>query len=206
VARANPLEYGATYHIYNRGNNRGDLFLEEANYRHFLDLYMRHVGTMVDTFAYCLMRNHFHFLLRIKDEEDLTGLGDLSGLLRPSQRFSNLFNDYAKAINKAYDRTGALFQRPFGRVQVTTEEQFRWLVVYIHRNPEKHGFVGHFEMWPYSSYRALVTHVPTRLKREEVISRLGGRGEFERFHRAQGDEGGMVSLIGSDIDWARSAG
>jgi REP element-mobilizing transposase RayT len=200
LARTIPLEYGRTYHIYNRGNNREDIFREDANYRHFLALYVRHVHPIAETYAYCLLRNHFHLLLRIKDLEDLTGLQDLSGLPRPSQRFSNLFNAYAKAVNLTYQRTGALFQRPFGRVEVTSDPQFQWLVVYIHRNPEKHRLVDRFDRWPYSSYHAMASQVETQLRRDEVLARLGGYGQFERFHRTQVDERRVSKVIGADPD------
>ena len=94
----------------------------------------------------------------------------MSGLLRkPSQHFSNLFNAYAKAFNKAYHRTGALFQRPFGRIEVASDAYFVYLVVYIHQNPQKHGFVEDFRTWLYSSYQALLSTKPTRLRREDVI-------------------------------------
>ena len=76
-----PLQYGEYYHIYNRGNNRQDIFIEERNYRYFLQLYTKHVVPVVDTFAYCLMRNHFHFLLQIKKPEQKNK--------EPSQAFSN---------------------------------------------------------------------------------------------------------------------
>jgi len=65
-----PLQYGLYYHIYNRGNNRENIFLEERNYRYFLQLYLKYIEPIAWTFAYCLLRNHFHFLVRIKD---LTG-------------------------------------------------------------------------------------------------------------------------------------
>jgi len=64
------IQHGQVYHIYNRGNNRQDIFVEERNYRHFLQLYARYVEPVADTYAYCLLRNHFHFLVRIKDEEE----------------------------------------------------------------------------------------------------------------------------------------
>jgi len=100
-----------------------------------------------------LLRNHFHFLVRIKTESELTGFENLSALdfsKRPSKYFSNLFNAYARAFNKAYNRTGALFQRPFGRIQVTSNTHLRHLVSYIHQNPQKHNFVDDLRDWPYS--------------------------------------------------------
>lgn len=163
------LEFGKYYHIYNRGINRENIFIEERNYRYFMDLYARYIEPVADTFAYCLLRNHFHLLVRIKTEEeqqrDLEGLQDLPGLrkvLSPTQQFSNLFNAYAKAINKAYNRTGGLFQERFGRIEVTSAKYFATLVIYIHRNPQKHGFVKDFREYPYSSYATLLTAKPTR--------------------------------------------
>ena len=73
-----PLEHGKYYHIYNRGNNRENIFVEERNYPYFLKLYAQHIFPVADTFAYCLMRNHFHLLVHIKD---LSGLG--AGTLAP---------------------------------------------------------------------------------------------------------------------------
>ncbi len=56
------LESGGYYHVYNRGNNREDLFAEERNHGHLLKLYALHVGPIADTYAYRLLRNHFHLL------------------------------------------------------------------------------------------------------------------------------------------------
>ena len=103
-----PLEPGKYYHIYNRGNNGENIFIEERNYTYFMNLYARYIDPVAETFAYCLLRNHFHVGVRIK--EDLGGLGDLRGLKNPGQPFSNFFNAYSKAINRAYGRTGSLFE------------------------------------------------------------------------------------------------
>ena len=64
-----PLRRGACDHIYNRGNSAENLFREERNYPHFLKLYARHVEPIAETFAYCLLKNHFHLLVRIKDPD-----------------------------------------------------------------------------------------------------------------------------------------
>jgi REP element-mobilizing transposase RayT len=191
-----PLQPGQMYHIYNRGVNREPIFRERDNYRYFLDLYTHHVGDVVDTYAYCLLGNHFHFLVRVRDLPDLTSLvtsPDLTGLPRPvrskppdrspSQHFSNLFNAYARAFNKRYTRTGALFQRPFGRLPVTTDGYFAHLMVYIHQNPQKHGFVDDYRDWPYTSYNALCGDMPTRLARVDALDYLGGRTAFDMAHR-----------------------
>ena len=209
MPKPDPLAWGRHYHIHNRGNNRENLFLEERNYRYFLELYAHYIEPVAETYAYCLLRNHFHLLVRTRDieEKDLTGATDLTGLPRPvrsipppSRAFSNLFNAYAKAINKTYDRTGSLFQRPFGRVAVTSDAQFAWLVVYIHRNPQKHRFVDDFRDWPHSSYHALLAAQPTRLKREEVLGWFGGPAGLAALHRQGDEESHIAPLIADDLD------
>ncbi|TEU12886.1 MAG: transposase [Anaerolineales bacterium] len=198
-----PLQYGKYYHIFNRGNSQENIFIEERNYCYFLKLYARHIMPVADTYAYCLLRNHFHFLVRIKtvEEPDLTGFGNLSGLPRkPSQPFSNLFNAYAKAFNKTYHRTGTLFQRPFGRIEVTSDSYFMQLVTYIHQNPQKHGFVSDFRTWPYSSYQALLSTKPTRLQRDDVLAWFQGVDHFEDVHRYEVDERKIAPLVPDDFD------
>jgi putative transposase len=198
-----PLQYGKYYHIFNRGNNQENIFIEERNYRYFLRLYAKHIMPAADTYAYCLLRNHFHFLVRIKtvEEQELTGLEDLSALPRkPSQQFSNLFNAYAKAFNKTYHRTGTLFQRPFGRIEVTSDSYFMQLVTYIHQNAQKHGFVNDFRTWPYSSYQALLSTNPTRLQRDDVLTWFQGVDHFEDVHRYEVDERKIAPLVPDDFD------
>lgn len=175
MANPAPLQPGNFYHIYNCGNNRENLFLQERNYGYFMKLWGKYISPVADTYAYCLLRNHFHAAVRVKDAKDLSGL-------LVTQHFSNLFNAYARAVNLAVRRTGALFQRPFGRILVGNDDYLRWLIVYIHQNPQKHGFVDDFRSWPYSSYPGLLAPDATRLKRNEVLALFGGRDEFIRFH------------------------
>ncbi|GMQ79471.1 MAG: hypothetical protein BMS9Abin02_2068 [Anaerolineae bacterium] len=65
-----PLQYGQYYHIYNRGNNREILFREQRNYPYFLKLYVKYIEPVAETYAYCLMSNHFHLMVRIKTVEE----------------------------------------------------------------------------------------------------------------------------------------
>jgi putative transposase len=194
-----PLEHGQYYHIYNRGNNRENIFVEDRNYRYFLKLYAKHIEPVADTYAYCLLRNHFHFLVRIKTVEEQQKIR-VSRTLKPSQQFGNLFNAYAKAINKTYGRTGSLFHNPFGRVSVTSDAHFVHLIAYIHQNPQKHGFVEDFRTWPYSSYHACLSRKPTRLMREEVLDWFDGPTAFQAFHRQAVNEAQLAPLVPDDFD------
>ncbi|MCK5029485.1 MAG: transposase [Bacteroidales bacterium] len=56
------LEYDKYYHIYNRGNNYEDIFIDEKYYQHFLYLLEIYIDSMADIYAWCLMKNHFHLL------------------------------------------------------------------------------------------------------------------------------------------------
>jgi REP element-mobilizing transposase RayT len=196
-----PLQPGVYYHIYNRGNNRENLFLEHRNYPYFLDLYKKHIEPVADTYAYCLMRNHFHWLVRIKETSQVLKTCEVSNKkFNPAQGFSNFFNAYAKAINKRYGRTGSLFEERFGRIPVTNTTYFENLIFYIHFNSEKHCFVADFRDWTWSSYHMLIGNGPTILKRDEVLHLFGGLQEFEKFHRERLDEKRLRQLIDKEFD------
>jgi putative transposase len=142
-------------------------------------------------------------LVRIKSEEEIQQTLRVSETLRvlsPSRQFSNFFNAYAKAINKAYNRIGSLFQHPFGRVPVTQSEQLYRVVMYIHQNPQKHEFVDDFREWKYSSYGTLLSITPTRLQREQVMDWFNDCGEFESLHMDWISESESAGFAADDVD------
>lgn len=177
------LEYGKSYHIYNRGNNGENLFIQERNYHYFLKLYARHISPIADTFAYCLLQNHFHFALHLRTADEIVTYKDTGKLHEPSQYFANFFNAYARAFNNTYGRSGTLFHRPFGRVEVESTLQFRNLIVYIHQNAEHHDFVEDFRDWPFTSYHTVCSLKKTLLKRDDVIAWFGCREELIDSHQ-----------------------
>jgi REP element-mobilizing transposase RayT len=201
-----PLQYDQYYHIYNRGNNREVLFREDRNYSYFLNLYAKYIHPIADTFAYCLLNNHFHLLVRIKtiEEQETTKIGPASETgpifkpRVPSRQFNNLFIAYAKAFNKVYQRTGALFESPFKRKRIDNNSYLFHLVTYIHRNPQKHGLVDDFRDWPFSSYRAIQSTKPTQLARETVLTWFDGQKGFEQAHVQATDEAIIAPLISDD--------
>ena len=198
-----PLEPGHYYHIYNRGNNRENIFIEERNYLYFMQLYQKYILPVCDTFAYCLLRNHFHILVRVKELQNQT-----SEVLKTSevssktvtQQFSNFFNSYTKSINATYKRSGSLFQNRFGRIEVDSDRYFAQLIHYIHFNPQKHGFVEDFRQYPYSSYQAIVSEKPTNLCRHEVLDWFQGKNSFVNIHDLLCDEAVIRHLTQEDFD------
>jgi putative transposase len=202
-----PLLYDTYYHIYNRGNNGENIFIQERNYEHFMNLYYKYIDPIAETFAYCLLRNHFHVSLKTKTEEEVVETLRVSSVNRNRVRqgtaaiqnegrtgkplgsgylskiFSDFFNAYAKAINNAYGRTGSLFQHPFGRVPITTDRQFWNVIAYIHQNPQKHKFVKDFRDWKWSSYGIILAEKPTKLKRDTVLDWFGGKESYLELHK-----------------------
>lgn len=208
-----PLLYNTYYHIYNRGTNRENIFIEERNYDLFLRLYEKYLSPVTDLCVYCLLRNHFHLPVKVKSEEEILegkktlkvsalglkntlqgssavnddGLqGKPLGSLRSryvSDQFSNFFNAYAKTINKAYGRTGSLFQHPFGRVPITSTRQFWNVAAYIHQNPQKHRFVKDFRDWKYSSYGIILTVKKSIVLRGLVMEWFGTRNGYLSLHQ-----------------------
>lgn len=184
-----PIMCGKTYHIYNCGINGCDLFREKENYEYFLNLYDKHISPVADTYAWVLMKNHFHLLVRIKEEEfikNLEGFQNLRGL-KLHQPFSNLFNAYTKALNKRFGRSGSLFENRFHRKLVSDIEYFKRLVVYIHNNPVHHKFTEHAMDYPWSSYLTCISIKPTHLKRDAVIGWFDNAANFKTDHVRPGD-------------------
>lgn len=220
MSKPKPLQYETTYHIYNRGNNGETIFRQRENYLYFLKLYLKHFYLMAETFAYCLLPNHFHFVVWIRSRAEVEALvaksrtprvlrisGQGSGgqtlgvpaVPTPSQAFGNLCNAYAKAVNNRYGRTGSLLEHPFGRIPVTTDAYFYNLITYVHRNPQKHGIVDDFRDWPYSSYDAILHDKPTRLSKTAVLEWYGGLAQFQEAHEIAPDEAPLQRWLG-DLD------
>jgi putative transposase len=195
------LEFGKYYHIFNRGNNREILFRKDGNYVYFLGLYNKYIPPVAKTYAYCLLPNHFHFLVQISTEEEqrehsrisktykvLSEISKPFKVLSPSNQFSNLFNAYAKAINKSYGRTGSLFQDRFRRKEISSDTYFANLIFYIHFNPQRHGVINDYRTYPFSSFSDLRTEGETFLERSHVLQWFGGKIEFEKFHQTLSEE------------------
>ena len=174
------MEKEKFYHVYNRGINRQPIFFEEENYAFFLKRLDIYLSGFIDLFSYSLMPNHFHLFFRVKETFGPNRKGKTNSI---ETAFKLLFMSYAKAVNEKYDRTGSLFQQNFKHKEVDNDSYFSWIIQYIHMNPVKAGLCKEPAEWRYSSYPAILSRLPTKLKRDEVIEWFGGVARFEKIHK-----------------------
>jgi putative transposase len=187
------FEEGRFYHIYNRTIDKQPLFKNEGNYEFFLKRYDEYLSAVVDTYAYCLLGNHFHLLIKVREHLDLTTFKKLSNLSTSdstiksvhdivSHQFRKFFQSYAMAFNKQQERVGTLFQTPFKRALVDNDAYFSQLVYYIHANPQRHDLTEDFRVWKWSSYGRMLSDKNSKLKKQEVLEWFGGKEIYKQYH------------------------
>lgn len=139
------------YHIYNRSVLKIPLFKCAADYDRF-KLKIVHYKKLypVKILAYCLMPNHFHFLIREPENP-------LSEKISNSSKFlQNLQNAYAKYFAIKYKHSGRVFQGVFKSKRIDSDAYLNEIVRYIHENPVRKKLVATPKDWPYSSARYLI--------------------------------------------------
>jgi putative transposase len=169
------LERDHFYHIYNRGINSENIFISDDNKSYFLKLLSKHLNDKIKVFAYCLMDNHFHFLIKLVDDEK-----------EVTQAFSNFFNSYAKAFNKQNNRTGSLFEKHFKRIKIQDEIYLRNIIQYIHLNPKHHLNID-YKTYKFSSFQSIICTNQTKLARSEVLSYFDNVDNFIFCHNFRND-------------------
>lgn len=196
-----PLEHEKFYHIFNRGNNGINLFYDTDCYYHFLRLYEKYMEPVAETYAWCLLKNHFHLLVYIKPQNEIDNRKlkystvEKPRIISASKQFSHLFNAYTQAINKRFKRTGSLFEKPFHRKLITSDDYFQKLIYYIHNNPVHHGFCKNINDYPWSSYGSIISEKPTKIKRKEVIDAFYNLDNFIAYHNQNQDLFDIDGLI-----------
>lgn len=132
---------GGFYHLYNRGHNKEKIFREDRDYDFLLSKIKKLIkqGDWI-IYAYCLMPNHYHFLVEEKKD-------------RIAKFIGRLFTGYSIYFNKKYRRQGTLFQDRFKSKIIQKENYFLTVSRYIHLNPYKSGITNDPMNYPYSSLR-----------------------------------------------------
>lgn len=198
-----PMLPGKFYHVFNRGNNRENLFYNNGNYEYFLRKYDQYLSGLLDTYAFCLLPNHFHMLVRLKEVDEIvvapgqpkgitflkgdTFSADAKDENPVSKQFRLFFTSYAMAVNKQRKRTGSLFQKPFKRLLVGSASYFANLVFYIHANPQIHGICEDFRNYPWNSYQRILMNKPSKLRKKDVTTWFRNEQSYLSYHASKPD-------------------
>ncbi len=204
---------GSYYHVYNRGAHKQNIFHDNKDYLVFtqiLSYYILHpkgkpssiLNRLTDkgrTFveaietpayiliAYCLMPNHFHFMLR-QDSDEIT----ISNLM------SRLCTTYAMYYNHRYHHSGTIFQGKYKNVLLETEYQWLYLTKYIHRNPTHLKQRSDLCLYPYSSYQNYLGNRQERWVNTSIILSRYSKNpflEYKSFVEDGGDVGDIERLV-----------
>lgn len=206
--RQTPLITDEVYHIFNRSVARLPIFLSKNDHQRALEVidfysfgnnylsfsHFRRLtqeqrlkfsesfftleNKLVELIAFCLMPNHFHFLLRQKKDKGI------ATMLR------NFQNSYAKYFNTKSERSGALFQSMFKAVRIETDEQLIHVARYIHLNPSTAYIIKDpqdLENYPWSSYPEYLNKSAGIADQKELLSYFKSSEEFKKFTLNQAD-------------------
>lgn len=151
------FEKGFTYHIYNRSNLT--TFKKLDNYNYFLKNFRVHISPYVDVLAWCLMPNHFHFMVVANEEAaKYVDYKQLPNTQMLSKKFGTFLSSYTKAYNKMYKNRGHLWAHNTKAKQINYTDNDYPLICfrYIHENPKKADLVNNISDWDYSSFKDLM--------------------------------------------------
>ena len=171
------------YHIYNQGNNKEKIFSSNEDYNYFLFLVRKYIFPHCEIISYCLMPNHFHFIIYTDDRSlEVKQQGNI--FLSPvSNGFRLLLSKYAQWYNNINDRSGALFKprtKSKALINNPTEilenlYQLEYLITcfeYVHNNPVKAGLVKNTYEWDWSSARSYFNGTLNSLCNKEIASKF----------------------------------
>jgi REP element-mobilizing transposase RayT len=190
---------GKVYHVYNRAVGDEVLFRTDHCFFHFISKLKKFVLPVVRIYAYCLLPNHFHLLVQIRQADELVDLFGSYQKIRLTEKvnqcFSNFFNSFAVSTNRMFSRKGKLFMLPYKRILVDDETYLKHLVHYVHRNPIHHGLVNDYATWPFSTYKFYTCELNSFIETGNILELFGGIEEFKRFHS---DLTGQINLLGQE--------
>ncbi|MFT3846953.1 MAG: transposase [Lacibacter sp.] len=190
-----PLLPEKFYHVFNRAIGNEKCFLNEDNYLFFLKKLEQYIFPVADVYAYSLLPNHFHLVIKVRSHEEIAALrekqtnkkfgkeNDIS--IAIMQQFSNLINSYTKAFNKVYNRKGSLFIDHLRRSEAKDDADVKAFIFYVHKNAVHHALTKAIGIWQFDSFKSLLSNKPTRLAREAVLELFGGGERFIEFHHQE---------------------
>jgi len=162
-----------------RGNERKKIFLDDGDHERFMDILLKKKNeTQLLIYAYCLMDNHIHLVVR-DDQNEI------------SKIMKGIATSYAMFINVKYNRVGHVFQDRFKSEPIEDERYLMSVIRYVHNNPVKAKIVEKPDLYEWSSYRSYVSPEETAIAEVRyILGMIGGNlneaiQEFKRFSNEQ---------------------
>lgn len=193
MSRPLRIEYpGAFYHITARGNAKQEIFLDDKDFKKFLQLLGREIDQQHwNCYAYCLMKNHYHLLIETPEPNLVKGMTRLNGT-------------YTQYFNNRHDRVGHLFQGRYKSIVVEKENYLLELCRYIVLNPVRAKLVKDPADWEWSSYRVTIKSElgPAWIDNKFILEQFGTKDDdaiaiYKRF---------VKDGIGSKAPWNKLKG
>jgi REP element-mobilizing transposase RayT/DNA-directed RNA polymerase specialized sigma24 family protein len=179
MARPLRIEFpGAVYHVTSRGDRREPIFVDDADRVCLLDVLAQALSRFdAQMLAYCLMDNHYHFVLHTRQ-------ANLSLLMR------QINGVYTQAFNRRHHKVGHLFQGRFKAILVDRDAYLLEVCRYVELNPVRAGMKRKPQTWPWSSYRAHVglEATPEWLDTDGLHGYLLGRPARNRADRRRAEQ------------------
>lgn len=178
---------GAIYHVFSRGVNRQNIFIDDQDRRFFLDRLRRICAdASAEIIAYCLMSNHFHLAIKVSAVH-------LAAIMQ------RLETSYCMQFNLRHDRIGHLFQARYNSKICLTEKYLRTVIQYIVMNPVHAGMVTRPEDWPWSSLggRPMTEAIQDDLQNFDPWAKESE--ESTDLHRRQSDSSRSLEEIAVEI-------
>ena len=204
-SRIIPFVNGEYYHIYNRGVEKRRIFQNGYDNKHFIKTmsYYQLEGPkpklsnffkyqifkpdfdkkIIDVTCYCLMPNHFHFLVKQIKEKGIT------------EFLSKLTNSYTKYFNTKYQRVGPLFQGEFKAVHIESDEQLMHVSRYIHLNPLVSYLVKDLNLYKWSSYLEYTNKIKEICNKKDILAFFKSPQDYRNFVLDQADYGKSLETI-----------
>ncbi len=193
------LTPNCTYHIFNHANGFENIFTEDENYRFFLAKYQQYILPIAETYAYCLLPNDFHLVVRIRRKEILKEVFHAHNFSKVqnfgkveitdnmierliSKQFANLFSSYTQSFNKVNKRRGSLFLKNFKRELIENKEYFLNAIIYTHRNPIHHAFCERYTDWGYTSFCEIKERNSQIIEVNKLFCMFDGQISFIELH------------------------
>ena len=183
-----PFEEERWYHVFNHARGNDNLFSSESDYKIFLQLIEKYILPVADIYAYALLPNHFHFLIRIINFPIPEKFKKKNSSDYISHQWGNVQNTYSKKKNYKSGKRGGLFCQSINRNPINSEEYLQMCIAYIHNNPVRHGFCTSPKSWKFSSYNTIISDKPSKIKQDEVLSWFENTKNFVYYHTSRADE------------------